>query len=118
MTRYWLLLLLAACFEVGWVVGLRAMSKERPVVSALVLVSYVLSFVFLERAVRGIPLGIAYAVWTGIGVVGGFALAAVLYDEKPNLPQVLFAGLVLIGVVGLYATSTNEEPQQVQESEQ
>lgn len=105
MTRSWLLLFVAACFEVGWVVGLRALSRERPVVSALVLVSYVLSFVFLERAVRGIPLGIAYAVWTGIGVVGGFALAALFYDERPNLPQVLFAALVLIGVVGLYATS-------------
>ena len=70
-----------------------------------IMASYVLSFVFLEKAVQGIPLGIAYSIWTGIGVVGAFAFAAFFHDEKPTSLQAMFAAIVLIGLVGLYATT-------------
>lgn len=101
----WLFLVIAAVFEVGWVVGLRSFTFSRPLLATAILASYVLSFVFLEKAVQGIPLGIAYAVWTGAGVVGAFAFAATFLNEKPSGAQIAFALIVLVGVVGLYATT-------------
>ncbi len=103
--KSWIFLIIAAVFEVGWVVGLRSFSVSRPLLAAAIIASYVLSFVFLEKAVQGIPLGIAYSIWTGIGVVGAFVFAAAFQNEKPTSLQAVFATLILIGVVGLYATT-------------
>ncbi len=103
--KHWILLLVAAAFEVGWVIGLRSFTFQRPLLASAIFASYVLSFVFLEKAAQGIPLGVAYAVWTGVGVVGAFAFGAAFLREKPSSLQIVFAVVVLIGVVGLYATS-------------
>lgn len=103
--KYWLLLIIAAAFEVGWIIGIRSLSTARPVWAVATIASYILSFVFLHYAVRGIPLGVAYAVWTGIGVVGAFAFAATALNERTTPLQLLFAGIVLAGVIGLYATT-------------
>lgn len=103
--KFWILLLIAAAFEVGWVIGLRSFTFSRPLLAAVILASYVLSFVFLEKAVQGIPLGVAYAVWTGVGVLGAFAFASMFLKERPTAMQLVFASIVLIGVVGLYATT-------------
>jgi len=108
--KHWLLLLVAAGFEVGWVVGLRGFSLARPGWAAATIASYLLSFVFLALAVRGIPLGVAYAVWTGIGVVGAFAYGAAALNERPAPLQLVFAGIVLAGVIGLYATTPHGPP--------
>ncbi len=107
----WIFLIIAAAFEVGWVIGLRSFSFSRPLLAVAIMASYVLSFVFLEKAVQGIPLGIAYSIWTGIGVVGAFAFAAVFHDEKPTSLQAMFAAIVLIGLVGLYATTRTPDKQ-------
>lgn len=103
----WVWLALAAACEIAWVAGLRSLSTARPVLSGAVLVAYVLSLVFLARAVQTIPLGVGYAVWTGLGVVGGFALGAALHHEHPTPPQAVFAALVLIGVAGLLVTGAS-----------
>ncbi|MCB9852341.1 MAG: ligand-binding protein SH3 [Phycisphaerales bacterium] len=108
--KFWILLLIAAAFEVGWVIGLRSFSMNRPILATAIFASYVLSFVFLEKAVQGIPLGVAYGVWTGVGVVGAFVFAAAFLKERPTTPQILFASLVLVGVIGLYATTRKAPP--------
>lgn len=101
----WLLLLIAACFEVAWVVGLRWFTFERPLLAALILAVSCLSVLFLERATHNIPLGVAYAVWTGLGVVGAFTFASTILKEKPTAMQVVFALVIVIGVIGLFGST-------------
>jgi quaternary ammonium compound-resistance protein SugE len=102
----WILLLGAGLLEIGWVVGMRlseGFSRLGP--AALTVVAMVGSFALLLLAIRDIPLGTAYAVWTGIGAVGALVAGIVLFGEPRDLPRLLFAGLVVVGVVGLKAVS-------------
>ena len=101
----WIFLFIAACFEVGWVVGLRWFSFERPVLAVIILAVSCLSVLFLERATHGIPLGVAYAVWTGLGVVGAFTFAVTILKETPSAMQIAFALIIIAGVVGLFAAT-------------
>lgn len=101
----WILLFIAACFEIAWVVGLRWFTFERPVLAIAILAVSCLSVLFLERATHHIPLGVAYAVWTGLGVVGAFTFASAVLKEKPTAMQIAFALVIVIGVVGLFAAT-------------
>ena len=103
--RYWLLLMLAAAFEIGWVIGLKSLSAARPVLALAIVASYLLSFACLTLAVRGLPLGVSYAVWTGIGVAGAFAYGALRLHERPTAPQLIFAAVALTGIIGLFLTT-------------
>ncbi|MEZ6319481.1 MAG: multidrug efflux SMR transporter [Phycisphaerales bacterium] len=100
----WVWLLLAAACEIAWVAGLRSLSTARPLLSIGVLIAYVLSLVFLARAVQTIPLGVGYAIWTGLGVLGAFALGAIVHHDRTTTAQALFAALILVGVAGLFLT--------------
>jgi quaternary ammonium compound-resistance protein SugE len=104
----WIYLLLAGLMECGWPVGLKYAWKEDglhvwPAVGAIA--SIILSGAFLLLAQREIPMGTAYAVWTGIGSVGAFALGIILFKEPTEIMRFVCVGLIVLGIVGLKLTS-------------
>ncbi len=98
----WFILFLAGLCEVAWAVGLKYTDGyTRPVPTAITVVFMVLSVVLLGIAVKSLPLGTSYAVWTGIGAIGTVVLGIVLFDESASWPRLLCVGLILAGIVGL-----------------
>lgn len=98
----WLWLLAAGCLEVGWAVGLKTTQGfTRPMESAFTLVCLVFSFLFLARAVRVLPVGTAYAVWTGIGVLGTALFGVLLFQEPLTASRGLCIALIAAGIFGL-----------------
>jgi quaternary ammonium compound-resistance protein SugE len=102
----WFYLLLAGLLEIVWAVGLKYTEGfTRLVPSIVTIVALLLSFFLLERAVRTLPVGTAYVIWTGIGAVGTAILGMVLFQESRDWQRVAFISLIVIGVVGLHFTS-------------
>ena len=102
----WFILIIAGLFEVGWAIGLRYTEGfTRPVPSVLTLISMVASVVLLGMAMRTLPVGTSYAVWTGIGIVGTAILGAVLLKEGLSMGQWLCVALILGGIAGLKVLS-------------
>jgi quaternary ammonium compound-resistance protein SugE len=100
----WYLLILAGLFEIGWAIGLEySEGFSKPVPTLGTAVAIVISMVLLARAVEDLPIGTAYAVWTGIGAVGTASLGVVLFDEPATLARAGFIGLIVVGIVGLHA---------------
>jgi len=100
------MLLIAAMFEVGWALGLKmsdGFSKLAP--TAFTIVSFILSFVFLFEAVKELPIGTAYAVWTGIGAAGTVILGILLFGEPKDAVRLLCLVMIVAGIVGLKLTS-------------
>jgi quaternary ammonium compound-resistance protein SugE len=98
----WALLFLAGLLEVAWAVGLKYTDGfTRPWPTAATLVAMIGSVVLLALAVRTLPLGTAYAVWTGIGTAGAVLLGIVLFQEPATLARLFFVGLIVAGIVGL-----------------
>ncbi|HXH13526.1 MAG TPA: quaternary ammonium compound efflux SMR transporter SugE [Alphaproteobacteria bacterium] len=98
----WLALLIAGLFEVGWAIGLKythGFTRLWP--TAATAVAMILSLFFLGQALKTLPLGTAYAVWTGIGTVGTVLLGMVLFGEPREGLRLLCIFLILIGIVGL-----------------
>ena len=99
---HWLMLLLAGVFEVGWACSMKfSEGFTKLVPSIITIVGYILSAVFLSIALKKLPLGTAYAMWTGFGIVGTTVLGIFLFQEKLSLPQVICVMLIVIGIVGL-----------------
>ena len=103
----WVYLLIAGVMEWGWPIGLKfaSMPQHRWWAIQLAIVSIVLSGVFLLLAQRTIPIGTAYAVWTGIGAVGTFVLGIVILGEPAALARFFFVGLIVVGIAGLKLSS-------------
>ncbi|WP_415381535.1 quaternary ammonium compound efflux SMR transporter SugE [Halosimplex sp. TS25] len=102
----WYLLGIAGLFEIAWAVGLEySEGLTRPVPTAATVVALVISMVLLAKAVESLPVGTAYAVWTGIGAVGTAALGIVLFDESGDPLRIAFIGLIVVGIVGLNLSS-------------
>ena len=98
----WGLLLVAGLFEVGWAVGLKYTDGfTRLVPTIATAVALVASMALLGLAVRTLPLGTAYAVWTGIGTVGTAVLGMALFGEPASAPRLACIGLIVAGIVGL-----------------
>lgn len=98
----WLTLVLAGLFEIGWAIGLKytdGFTRLKPTVATAV--ALVASMTLLGLAVRTLPLGTAYAVWTGIGTVGTALLGIMLFDEPATVARLTFIGLIVIGILGL-----------------
>jgi len=98
----WIYLFIAGLFEIGWAVGLKyteGFTKLWP--SVITIAIMVLSFYFLSSAVKTIPIGTAYAIWTGIGAVGTAILGIVLFGESKEFIRIFFILLIVIGIVGL-----------------
>ncbi|WNS78720.1 multidrug efflux SMR transporter [Domibacillus sp. DTU_2020_1001157_1_SI_ALB_TIR_016] len=102
----WVYLILAGAFEVVGVTGMNKVAKDKNLQSYLVLIlGFVLSFGFLSLAMQTLPMGLSYAVWTGIGTVGGTIIGMLFYGEAKDWRRILFIGLIVIAVVGLKMTT-------------
>ena len=96
----WLTLLAAGLFEIGWAVGLKA-ANGRPLILAATIVAMVISVALLYLAMRDLPLGTAYAVWTGIGAVGTVLVGILAFGESADAVRLLCIGLIVAGIAGL-----------------
>jgi len=102
----WVYLLLAGLFEVGWAVGLKYTNGfTRPGPTAATVASMALSLFLLGLALRSLPLGTAYAVWTGVGAAGTVVLGIALFGEPAGAARLACVGLILAGIVGLKVLS-------------
>jgi quaternary ammonium compound-resistance protein SugE len=102
----WTYLLIAGVLEIGWAVGLKyTCGFTRPWPTALTVAGMIASVFFLALAVRTIPLGTGYAIWTGIGAVGTTILGIVLFAESAAGPRLIFIAMILLSIVGLKLTS-------------
>lgn len=98
----WIILFIAGLLEVGWAVGLKYTEGfTRPLPTILTAIALVASMVLLGLAVRTLPLGTAYAVWTGIGTIGTAVLGMILFGEPATAMRLVFIGLILAGILGL-----------------
>lgn len=98
----WTYLLLAGLFEIGWAIGLKYTDGfSRPVPSVLTIGAMAISLGLLGLALRTLPVGTAYAIWTGIGAVGTAALGIYLFSEPATALRVACIGVIVIGIVGL-----------------
>ena len=100
----WLYLVLAGICEIGWPVGLKLGWTDegaRPLWIAFAVVAMSLSGALLLWAQRVIPMGTAYAVWTGIGAVGAFILGIVMFGDSASMMRMVSIALVVAGIVGL-----------------
>lgn len=98
----WFILVLAGLFEVGWAVGLKytdGFTRLWPSVATFIAMT--LSVVLLAIVVRTLPLGTAYAVWTGIGTVGTVIVGILLFGEPSSAFRIACIGLIVLGIVGL-----------------
>lgn len=98
----WFLLFLAGLFEIGWAIGLKFTDGfSRPLPTALTLASMVISVMLLGLAVKTLPIGTAYAVWTGIGTVGTVILGICLLGDAATAMRLVCIGLIVAGIAGL-----------------
>jgi quaternary ammonium compound-resistance protein SugE len=103
----WVLVIVAGLFETGFALALKASNGfTRPVPSVLFLVCSAASFGLLATALRSLPVGSAYAVWTGIGTVGTAVVGMLLFQESTAVLRLLSIVLIVAGVVGLQVTSS------------
>ena len=102
----WAYLAVAGLFEIGWAVGLKYSDGfSRPFPSLLTVVAMGFSLWFLSIAMKTIPVGTAYAVWTGIGAVGVAVLGMVLFGESREFMRVVCLFLIIAGILGLKLVS-------------
>lgn len=102
----WLALFAAGLLEIAWAVGLKqSQGFSRIVPSVFTVVTMIASFGFLNIALRSLPLGTVYAVWTGIGTVGVVIFGIVLFGESMALGRMLCIALIVIGIAGLRLTA-------------
>ena len=98
----WIVLVVAGLLEIGWAVGLKySAGFTRLVPTVLTVLSLVASMALLGLSLRTLPLGTAYAVWTGIGTVGTAILGILLFREPATTLRLVCIGLIVAGIVGL-----------------
>jgi quaternary ammonium compound-resistance protein SugE len=98
----WVMLFVAGLFECAWAVGLKySEGFTRPVPSALTIAAMLVSFWLLSVAMKTVPVGTAYAVWTGIGAAGVAVAGMLLFNEPRDLGRLLCIFLIIAGVAGL-----------------
>jgi quaternary ammonium compound-resistance protein SugE len=102
----WLMLVVAGLLEVGWAIGLKyTQGFSRPLPTALTLAAMIASMGLLGLAVKHLPVGTAYAVWTGIGTVGTAVLGMALFKEPATAMRITCIALIVAGIVGLKAAT-------------
>jgi len=98
----WIQLAIAGILEVAWAIGLKySAGFSRPLPSALTITAMIASMVLLASAVKSLPVGTAYAVWTGIGAVGTCILGIVLFGESVSPLRLACIALIVVGILGL-----------------
>lgn len=102
----WIYLLIAGLLEMGWAIGLKYTQGFTKLTPSIVTVAcMILSFVLLSKALRTLPVGTAYAIWTGIGAVGTALLGVVLFGEPAEMKRFFCIGLIVAGLLGLRLVS-------------
>lgn len=102
----WLILVIAGLFEIGWAIGLKytqGFSRLWPSVGTIA--AMVVSIALLGWSMRTLPVGTAYAVWTGIGAVGTVVLGVIIFNDAVNPLRVISIALIVAGIVGLKVAS-------------
>ncbi len=98
----WIHLLIAGIFEISWAIGLKfSHGFTQLIPSVITVVCMILSFYFLALALKHLPLGTAYAIWTGIGTMGTVILGIILFKEPLTAMRLACIGLILCGITGL-----------------
>lgn len=103
----WFYLFIAGLFEIAWAVGLKysdGWTKLFP--SVFTVITMIASFFFLSMSVKSLPIGTAYAVWTGIGTVGTVIYGLLFFNESNEFIRIFFIFLIFAGIVGLKIFST------------
>jgi len=102
----WLYLAVAGIFEVVWAISLKyTHGFTRWLPSVITVIGTVISFYFLALATKSLPIGTAYAVWTGIGTMGTMIMGILLFQEQLTFPRLLFLALILAGIIGVRFSS-------------
>ncbi|MFA6232055.1 MAG: quaternary ammonium compound efflux SMR transporter SugE [Rhodanobacter sp.] len=102
----WIYLVLAGLFEIVWAIGLKYTDGFTRLWPSLgTLAAMAASIVLLAASVRSLPIGTAYAIWTGIGAVGAVVLGIVLFGEPATLPRLACVALIVVGIIGLKLTT-------------
>ena len=98
----WVYLAVAGMFEIAWALGLKYSDGfSKPIPGLLTAIAMVFSIWLLSLAMKSIPLGTAYAVWTGIGAIGVAVLGMVLFGESREMLRVICLFLIIAGIIGL-----------------
>ena len=103
---HWFVLVIAGLLEIGWAIGLKyteGFTKFWPSVGTIL--SLLVSFILLGGAMKTLPVGVAYAVWVGIGLVGTAIFGIILFGESAQVLKLISLGLICAGIVGLKLTS-------------
>ncbi|RMD51403.1 MAG: quaternary ammonium compound-resistance protein SugE [Ignavibacteria bacterium] len=102
----WIYIFIASIFEISWAVGLKYSDGFTQLkASIFTVITMILSYVFLSLGVKELPVGTAYAVWTGIGAVGTAIYGILFFDEPKDLIRLFFIFLIIVGIIGLKITS-------------
>lgn len=102
----WISLILAGMFEMFGVIMINRLHKDPKWQSIFLLIlGFGASFIFLAYSMKTLPMGTAYAIWTGIGASGGAILGMILYDESKDWRRLVFIGMVLSAAIGLKLVS-------------
>lgn len=102
----WIYLLFAGFFEISWAIGLKYSNGFTVIfVSVITVICMIASFYFLALSVKTLPLGTAYAVWTGIGTIGTVILGIILFKEPVSVIRILCILLIVSGITGLKLVS-------------
>ncbi|MBV4459526.1 MULTISPECIES: quaternary ammonium compound efflux SMR transporter SugE [Pseudomonas] len=102
----WIILFFAGLFEVGWAVGLKYTDGfSRPLPTALTVAAMAISLGLLGLAMKELPLGTAYAIWTGVGAVGTVIAGIILFGESMALVRLISVALIVAGLIGLKASA-------------
>ncbi|MBX4270066.1 quaternary ammonium compound efflux SMR transporter SugE [Clostridium estertheticum] len=98
----WFYLVVAGLFEVEWAIELKySLGFTKVLPSLLTIIGMLTSFYFLSLSLKSLPLGTAYAVWTGIGTVGTVVLGVILFKEPIDIMRVICVALIVSGIIGL-----------------
>jgi quaternary ammonium compound-resistance protein SugE len=104
----WLVLILAGLLEIGWAIGLKYTAGfTRALPTMLTVASMIASLGLLGLSLRTLPLGTAYAIWTGVGTLGTAILGIVLFGEEASVARLVCIGLIITGIAGLKLVSAH-----------
>jgi quaternary ammonium compound-resistance protein SugE len=104
----WVVLMIAGLFEVGWAIGLKYTDGfTRLVPTVATVASMVVSLGLLGLALKSLPVGTAYAIWTGVGTIGTAALGIFLFGESADALRLGCIGLIIAGMIGLKLVSAH-----------
>ena len=104
----WTLIVIAGLLEIVWALGFKYVPENAPwYMQAVIFVALIASFVLLADAMKQLPAGTAYAVWTGIGATGVAILGMMFFREPVTLARCAFIALIVIGIVGLKFSGDN-----------